>query len=366
MPRATIYKEIRKYLLDLIAKNQTTPNFLLPSEAQLSIRFKCSRLPAKRALNELEQENIIVRIPGRGSLIKNSSTYENLYSKRNICLILPSPHGAFWRDILTGVSEELQQKKAGLFCFFSDDQSANEDFLVDSIFGKMFDALLISPAVHEISNPALEKKIIQKYPLMFVARSPFKIPASCVCCQDKQVIQVALRYLEGQGHTQIGLITEQTEVEDNYRDRIFAYQNARRELKEPERLCVLPVNNSVDWDANISSTVDAFLAQNRDMTALIATGACVAYLTDYSRRQPLPVTAQSLVIIDRPEPGIALPFADGVFLDQSPREMGRIAARKLMEQIETGEGPTQTFLTPEIRRFSANTAHVALNPDLNK
>ena len=64
-----VYKQIRNHLEELIARNRNVPNYKLPSENQLANLFHTSRIPVKRALDELEAEGIIYRRQGKGSFI---------------------------------------------------------------------------------------------------------------------------------------------------------------------------------------------------------------------------------------------------------------------------------------------------------
>ena len=69
-----IKKELPKYLKikDFIIGGIRNRSFThaIPSENQLSEKFGVSRMTARKALDALEREGLVVRIPGKGTFIK--------------------------------------------------------------------------------------------------------------------------------------------------------------------------------------------------------------------------------------------------------------------------------------------------------
>lgn len=63
------YLRIKTALRDGMANGRWVAGDLLPSEGQLVMRFKVSRMTANRALRELEQEGLIERVQGVGSFV---------------------------------------------------------------------------------------------------------------------------------------------------------------------------------------------------------------------------------------------------------------------------------------------------------
>jgi DNA-binding GntR family transcriptional regulator len=71
-PRATAwgaYKTISASLRQRIVRGEFVPGALLPSEAELSAEYGVSRNTLRRALTELEEERLIVVLPGRGRVV---------------------------------------------------------------------------------------------------------------------------------------------------------------------------------------------------------------------------------------------------------------------------------------------------------
>ena len=66
--RAPKYVNIKDHLLQSIASRRFTD--LLPSENQLARKFGVSRMTARKALDEVEKAGFAVRIPGKGTFVK--------------------------------------------------------------------------------------------------------------------------------------------------------------------------------------------------------------------------------------------------------------------------------------------------------
>lgn len=73
-----IYKQIEKYLKDLIVTEQIKPGELLPTESQLSIEFNVTRMTVRSAFNNLVKEGYIKRQRGIGSIVLTNKIDDNI------------------------------------------------------------------------------------------------------------------------------------------------------------------------------------------------------------------------------------------------------------------------------------------------
>ena len=65
----TLYNRVRNEILKLIIERQIGSNELLPSEGEIAELCGVSKMTSKLALNSLADEQIIYRIPRRGSFL---------------------------------------------------------------------------------------------------------------------------------------------------------------------------------------------------------------------------------------------------------------------------------------------------------
>lgn len=68
LSRKPKYKEILTYLIEQINNGKDMEK--LPTEIELSHKFKASHITVRKALDELEKQSLIVRLPGKGTFIR--------------------------------------------------------------------------------------------------------------------------------------------------------------------------------------------------------------------------------------------------------------------------------------------------------
>ena len=74
------YQRIREQLLSEIMTGAFTMGENFPSENAVADRFSVSRMTARRALVELEQQGYLTRIPGRGNILKKPSFSQGFFT----------------------------------------------------------------------------------------------------------------------------------------------------------------------------------------------------------------------------------------------------------------------------------------------
>ena len=76
-----IYKRIQQFILSRINSGQWAADTLIPTEAELSRLFACSRISVTTALRELVKDGVIYRIQGKGTYVsprnETASPYDN-------------------------------------------------------------------------------------------------------------------------------------------------------------------------------------------------------------------------------------------------------------------------------------------------
>lgn len=78
------YASIKKYVLDGISRGKFRPGDRIESETELLKRFGVSRMTANRALRELQDAGVLVRLPGVGSFVADPSAKGHIIEIRNI------------------------------------------------------------------------------------------------------------------------------------------------------------------------------------------------------------------------------------------------------------------------------------------
>ena len=66
---APLYRQIRALILRSLKEGEWRPGDMIPSETELAVRFGVSQGTARRAIDELAAENVLVRRQGRGTFV---------------------------------------------------------------------------------------------------------------------------------------------------------------------------------------------------------------------------------------------------------------------------------------------------------
>ena len=79
-----IYMRIQQFVKSKIASGEWGPGFLIPTEAELSREFGCSRITVTTALRELVKDGVIYRIQGKGTYVSEQPVSPNLYEQADL------------------------------------------------------------------------------------------------------------------------------------------------------------------------------------------------------------------------------------------------------------------------------------------
>lgn len=354
-----IYMQIKEHLKFLIAKNQNDPAFMLPSEKQLSMKFNASRIPAKRALEELKSEGLIYRVQGKGSFIVSTKKATS-HNKYNVCLFIPNMTSKFILDISTDIMLYFNTVGVNLFIVVTSDSSQMEDEMIEIAIEKKFDGLIIFPVIHHEYNDSLLRLVLDKIPAIFIGRNLPGLNISSISCDHYLQTKKAMNFLLAKGHKEIGFITECAADALCYEHRIRAYRESILEIYNMNSLHLKEIEffkdrNSDATTALITSEVETFLTKNPSITALITSNLALQFIYKYMRDNNFSMTRLEIMVFDMPEYDNFSPYAPPLIIDQHPSEMGHLAAKQLYELIMNNESKKEIVVDSRIINLVTKT-----------
>jgi GntR family transcriptional regulator len=80
----TLYREVKRQVLDALAANEWHPGAAIPSEKRLCERFGVSVGTLRKAVDDLVAENILIRHQGRGTFVATHERNQNVFRFFNI------------------------------------------------------------------------------------------------------------------------------------------------------------------------------------------------------------------------------------------------------------------------------------------
>jgi GntR family transcriptional regulator len=73
-----LYAQVKEILRERILDGTYPPHAQLPAESEMGSIFGVSRITVRQALNDLQKEGVIFKIPGKGSYVSKPKTFQEL------------------------------------------------------------------------------------------------------------------------------------------------------------------------------------------------------------------------------------------------------------------------------------------------
>ena len=257
-----LYMKMRNYLLELIERNRAVPNYKLPSEAQLAIKFGASRISAKHAYQTLYEDGLIYRQQGRGSFIadahRRASAVKDAAVTRDeaadnedmIALIVPFTSTIFMSEIINGIGEALERHKMHYILFVTDsDQKREAKYL--RVAQESFRGILLFPSDYAKYHAEVLRLVLNHFPLVQIDRYLPGLDLSYVACDHFHSTYRACHALAEKGHERIGFIGHFVAHASSVAERVRGYEQAMREIAPANAANLkLSVDNSLkDFEA---------------------------------------------------------------------------------------------------------------------
>lgn len=112
-----VYVRIQQFIKSKIASGEWAEDMRIPTDAEFSKQFGCSRITVTTALRELVQDGIIYRVQGKGTFVSKQTNARQLYKSSELtqlavsidALSIPGEHKCIGCRI-EQPSEEVMQK----------------------------------------------------------------------------------------------------------------------------------------------------------------------------------------------------------------------------------------------------------------
>lgn len=353
MQNEPLYISIRKYLLEIIEQNKHTPDYKLPSENQLALRFNASRISAKNAILSLEKDGLIYRKQGKGTFIApKASEFERLKSEKQnplVAFIVPGVGGKFIGKILEGLQSFTLEHRLNLSIMVTGGSQTVEEEMIRAAVQNNCRGLIIYPVDNNVYNKEILKLSLNNFPVVLVDRYLTGLDLSYVACDHFTAAYNGTSYLIENGHKHIGFVSQEPTLVSSVLERSRGYQKALVDsIGSFDSKLQLICDHT---DPNFFETFEAYLQNNKDLTALITTSTgyglkIVPYLQEHHIRIPEDLT---LMLFDNEfEDYRHLLSFNPLIIDQNPFEIGRKAGELLYRLLYKNPKPKKVLLPETI------------------
>jgi len=235
-----LYIKIMDYIKEKINNGDYLPEQQIPTEMDFAQLFDVSRITSRRALVELENEGIIIRKKGSGSVVAPvDKKIESIEGKSNndtiasniITLLLPHAYesGNLIKTIL-GTSDYIKDKNYYLSirdssnCLIED-----ENFLKEISSGKIR-GIIFYPVTEMINMEFITKLYTDNFPTVIIDKSFEGIPFNCVIADNFNGSYDMTKHLIDLGHERIAFVSNiGIEEASSVRERYMGYCKALKD-----------------------------------------------------------------------------------------------------------------------------------------
>jgi len=223
----TLYNQIAETLRGKIRGGELNPGSRLPSEAELSRQFGVSRITSKRALSELEREDLIYRKKGSGSYVRPEKPCEATVGGQ-IAMVVPigTPRAGLM-DIISGAVDALFENGYGLSVHSSMRDSLAERKLLESLWGGPVCGVICYPVSDNDNLDLISAMSANRFPFVAVDRQYEGLPIASAASDDFDGGRRLTRYLLDLDHRNIAFFATRALGEaSSVRQRYFGYAAA--------------------------------------------------------------------------------------------------------------------------------------------
>lgn len=277
-------KEVKAYLYDIIREHKSEPNFLLPSEHSLCIKFNVSRITVKNAFQQLQADKLIFRHQGKGSFISSDAkqilTFRKERPTKLIGVILPDLNSYFMLNIIHGIHDYIKDTEFKMVLGCTDFSQRKESKTIQDMLDVGVAGLLVYPVDRQTYNQDLLKLAMTDFPLVFIDRSLPGMKINSVMSDHYRDVYKATEYLLSLGHKNIGIISPQPEGTSTLVERIEGYNNALSKYGIPIH-GYYKLTDLKNYDEEWKEKITTYFKKNSSLTAVIVFNSNLCYKTLY-------------------------------------------------------------------------------------
>ena len=352
--KENLYEQVEKYLIDLICENLSTPNYRLPTEAELTKQFHISRVTVNTAFKRLEEKKFLYRIQGKGTFIHYEEsprileeqarlTQAQPQKKGKIALIVPSVNSAHIMGILEGVLKACRDQT--LLIGSSENSQDREETLITRFVDEGCEGILLYPTDYEKYRSILLHLTLSKYPIILIDRYLPGLSLNLVSSDNESAFLQATKSLVGNGHTHIAFISVSAGSISTLSERLSGYEKALEETNIPSAYKL--TRASYPDSASVEEKLDRLFRETPQLTALISAhhfSSCTTetYLVA-SGRKDLYQTVYTDLDCMLPFPYL---YQSLTHIQQNSEEIGRTAFELLQRTIRNRSGEKEEIRIP--------------------
>ncbi|WP_110927806.1 GntR family transcriptional regulator [Bacillus massiliglaciei] len=244
----------------------------IPTESTMQEMYNVSRHTVRKSILELSNEGFLRSEKGSGTYVSNQYQSKSAGSSKNktIGVITTYISDYIFPSIIRGIERRLNEDNYSLLLASTNNDVSQEKKALEMMLSFGVDGLIIEPTKSNLYNPNIAYYLSfkeQEIPFIMINAYYEELEAPFFCLDDVQSSYLATKELISKGHTQIGLISKNDDLQGKYRMKGYVKALGEAKLRfKPEQLLSYTTETKLDLYTNLKK----FLNENRDsLTAIV-------------------------------------------------------------------------------------------------
>ena len=212
------YAQLRSALALEIHNGGYAPGDFLPSEPQLAQRFSISRSTVRQALFSLEQDGLVERLPGKGTVVVDRDQGGQNTKLAAFAIVLPEIQTGHYPALVDGFASAASDLHYQiLVCTTSNQVSRQGDIILQLLDKRVAGVALLPPTVGVTPDYHFRQLQSQGIPIVLLHRPVENVSAPLIAMPYEEVITRAAEALLAKGHRRIALLlSHRSQAGDRY------------------------------------------------------------------------------------------------------------------------------------------------------
>lgn len=332
-----LYIQLVGHFRASILSGKLPPGSRIPSELELAERYRISRGTVRQAMNILVSDELIERIPGKGTFVRKVD------SAALLGVILPYVGDALTMDILVGVEQTAKQHSYQVLFAQTEERAQQQALDIQRMRDQKAAGIILFPLTNRAHDELIAGLAADGVPLVLVDRYFPDLSTDVVVVDNFDGGKQATDHLIALGHDRIGFIAAASMETTSIRDRFHGYRHALAAHGLPyEEGLFLSLPSDVP-----PGTLEAYLRAPDRPTALFASNDFTA-LRVLRRAAALGLLVpQDLAVVGfdniKEAAELSVPLTT---VAQSGRQVGQRACELLLEQLNNPRRPRRHETLP--------------------
>lgn len=339
-----LLNELQRHILS----GELAPGSRITSEPVLQRELGVSRSTIRQAFNAARSEGLIETVAGKGTFVSQNPNRQQEF--RLVGFVIPYFRSSFDTLLLRGAENGL--KSAGfrvIFCT-SDQQSSEEDCVLQQLHHDPVAGFLIWPVMSDQSNRYLNDLLNQGVPAVFMDRSLPNRETDLVQCDNLNGGFMAARHLVELGHRRVAFLGRPHLNLLPIAERLSGYQQAMQAAGlRPLEPLLFGEQEEITMDYALRSYTNPHGKDIQEISRYLASaGRATAIFTMNDLMAIQVLVAAEMAGVRVPHDLSVVGFDDLDFCShlsvplttvaQDPYQLGFEAARLLLERIKNKKG----------------------------